>query len=333
MKKTKKQHYVPRCYLKAFVIPGTLQVHVYDKVTKRPRINNYEDVASENYFHDLSITEEERSILTEVLEANGKSIDDIDVQYIEHLFANDIEPVFSGLLEGLRNAADNFTPWYIKNCRILNMRQKIEFAFMLALQYIRTKGTRNRISDMLDCFQQAVEARAASGKKENWSKFLDVNVKGTHNEMLMDIDNVLQLALSFLKHKWCLCINQTGMPIITSDNPIATMAHVWNGPVAMGGINSEGVEIAFPIAPNAILVMVDDDYHSLPIHDLAFVPMSEESVEYYNAMQVRRAERCLFSSVQDFGVVERILAKHPDMFETPRVSLSWGGKVFYPKEK
>ena len=295
------------------------------------RINNYEDVASENYFHDISLTEEERSILTEVLEANGKSIDDIDIQYIEHLFANDIEPVFGGLLEGLRNAANNFTPWYVRNCRILNMRQKIEFAIMLAFQYIRTKGTRNRISDMLDCFQQAFEARAANGKKENWSKYLDVNVKDAHNEVIMDIDNLIQLSLSFLKHKWCLCINQTSVPIITSDNPIATMAHVCNGPAAMGGINSKGVEIAFPIAPNAILVMVDDNYHSLPIHDLAFVPMNEDSVEYYNAMQVGKAERCLFSSVQDFGVVERVLAKHPALFDTPSMSLSWGGKVFYPQ--
>ena len=333
MQKTKKQHYVPRCYLKAFVIPGTLQVHVYDKVTKRPRINSYEDVASENYFHDLSLTEEERSIITEVLGVNEKCIDDIDVQYIEHLFARDIEPVFSNLLERLRSSADNYTPWYIKNCRILNIQQKIEFAFMLALQYIRTKGTRNRISDMLDCFQQAVEAGAASGKKEVWSKYLDVNVKDTHNQMLMDSDNVLQLALSFLKHKWCLFINRTGIPIITSDNPITTRAHVWNGPIAMGGIDSEGVEIAFPIAPNAILVMVDDNYHSLQIHDLAFIPMDEEAVEYYNTMQVARAERCLFSPTNDFSVVDRILSKHPDLFDMPSMSLSWGGKVFYPKER
>ena len=102
-------------------------------MTKRPRINSYEDVASENYFHDISLTEEERSIITEVLGVNEKCIDDIDVQYIEHLFARDIEPVFSNLLERLRSSADNYTPWYIKNCRILNIQQKIEFAFMHVL--------------------------------------------------------------------------------------------------------------------------------------------------------------------------------------------------------
>lgn len=197
MQKTKKQHYVPRCYLKAFLVPGTLQVHVHDKATKRPRINNYEDVASERYFHDFSLTEEEHKILLKNLEAEGKSFNDIDVQYIEHLFANDIEPVFDGLLEHLRNAADHYTPWYIKNCRIFTLRQKIEFSFMLALQYIRPKGTRNHISDMIDCFQQAFEARVPNEKKEDWNKWLNVNVKDTHNEMLMDVDNILQLALSF----------------------------------------------------------------------------------------------------------------------------------------
>ena len=33
MQKTKKQHYVPQSYLKAWAIPGTYQVHVYDKKT------------------------------------------------------------------------------------------------------------------------------------------------------------------------------------------------------------------------------------------------------------------------------------------------------------
>lgn len=330
MQKTKKQHYVPRCYLRAFVIPDTLQVHVYDKMLRRQRINSYEDVASENYFHDLSLSEEERSILAKVLEAEGKSIDEIDVQYIEHLFANEIEPVYAGLLDGLREAANKFTPWYIQNCRIFKMRQKIEFSFMLALQLVRTKATRNRISDMLECFKQALEDR---DDNRDWSHFSNVNIKDTHNEMLMDIEHILELAITFLKHKWCLCVNQTDMPIITSDNPIATMAHVKNGPIAMSGIGSEGIEIAFPIAPNAILVMVDDGYHNLPIHDLAFVPVDKNSVKYYNAMQVERAERCLFSSTRDFTVIDEVLAKCPHMFDTPSMSLSWGGKVYYPKGK
>lgn len=330
MQKTKKQHYVPRCYLKAFVIPGTFQVHVYDKKTKRPRINNYEDVASENYFHDFSLSEKERESLAKKLEANGIYIDPIDDQYIEHLFANEIEPVYDGLLESLRTAANQFTPWYIQNCRVFKLRQKIEFAFMLALQLVRTKASRNRINDMVDCFRQALDAR---GGNEDWSEFLDVNVKNTHNEMILDIHNALQLAMSFLKHKWCLCVNQTEIPFITSDNPIATMPHVKNGPISMGGIGSEGVEIAFPIAPNALLVMVDSEYYDLPIHDLAFVPIDVEGVEYYNAMQVERAERCLFSSSQGFGVVDRVLEKYPHLFETPSLSMSWGGKIFYPKGK
>ena len=37
MQKTKKQHYVPQSYLKAWAIPGTYQVHVYDKKTDKWR--------------------------------------------------------------------------------------------------------------------------------------------------------------------------------------------------------------------------------------------------------------------------------------------------------
>lgn len=46
MQKTKKQHYVPQSYLKAWAIPGTYQVHVYDKKTDNERVNSINDIAS-----------------------------------------------------------------------------------------------------------------------------------------------------------------------------------------------------------------------------------------------------------------------------------------------
>ena len=56
-KEVKKQHYVPRCYLKAFLIEGTKKIHVFDKRQRTQRINNYEDIASSNHFYDFSVSE------------------------------------------------------------------------------------------------------------------------------------------------------------------------------------------------------------------------------------------------------------------------------------
>ena len=57
MQKTKKQHYVPQSYLKAWAIPGTYQVHVYDKKTDNERVNSINDIASENCFYDINPNE------------------------------------------------------------------------------------------------------------------------------------------------------------------------------------------------------------------------------------------------------------------------------------
>lgn len=68
--KTKKQHYVPQCYLKRWDFSGAHQVYVYDKVQDKYRINNVEDIASERYFYDLNKSDRFSSSLLEELREN-----------------------------------------------------------------------------------------------------------------------------------------------------------------------------------------------------------------------------------------------------------------------
>lgn len=95
-KKKKKQHYVPQCYLKAWTIPNTNQINVYDKELRVQRINNIIDVASENYFYDIdfmkAISKEERQFFG-VTEEEFKMLS--ESQVIENTFAEEIESEFS----------------------------------------------------------------------------------------------------------------------------------------------------------------------------------------------------------------------------------------------
>ena len=52
--KTKKQHYVPQCYLKAWSFSDKEQIYVYDRITDSIRINSVRDVAAERYFYDIN---------------------------------------------------------------------------------------------------------------------------------------------------------------------------------------------------------------------------------------------------------------------------------------
>ena len=50
MSKTKKEHFIPQCYLKAWTEPGTKQVFVYDKLRNQFRQNSIEDIGCERHF-------------------------------------------------------------------------------------------------------------------------------------------------------------------------------------------------------------------------------------------------------------------------------------------
>lgn len=93
--KTKKEHYVPRCYLENWK-NNKGQVWVYDRRLKKTRINNVYDIACERYFYDIDYKKLSVQKL-KLLEKLGIEPAQ-DEQFIEHFFSEHIEGVFSRLL-------------------------------------------------------------------------------------------------------------------------------------------------------------------------------------------------------------------------------------------
>lgn len=56
MTDTKKEHYVPRCYLKNFALENT-KIKIFDKFKMQTREQRIMEVAMENYFYDLDFSE------------------------------------------------------------------------------------------------------------------------------------------------------------------------------------------------------------------------------------------------------------------------------------
>jgi hypothetical protein len=329
MQKTKKQHYIPCCYLIAFAMPGTKQVSVYDKKVCKTRTNNIDDVASENYFHDLS--KEGLATIRDILVVTGLSQGKIDDQFIEHFFANEVEPAYSGLLNKLRSSAIKYTPWYEQNCLILTYSEKIIFSVMLAFQHMRTRASRNMIYDVSDILMQALGESTIAGGQKLINETQSLNNDDVHNEMLINMKHVGDLALSFLRLTWLMGVNRTAIPLITSDNPIVRTAHAHDEFMPMSGVGSKGIEIEFPIAPNAILIMLDDEYHKTHFIDRSYVEVDEGMVNGYNTLQVCQFHRCLFSPSDNFSLIDRLLKDHPDILEKRTPRMTHGGKVYYPR--
>lgn len=333
-KDKKKQHYVPQCYLESWAIPDSYQVYVYDKAKKKPRTNNIEDVAEERYFYDIDLSGvlSEEEIRRLGLEGQDLSRLDDD-QYIENLFSNDIENGFKFYLDKLREAHER-TEWEWKNCFFFSEVDKFRFSFFLAAQYIRVKSVRTSIADSSDCLTQWLTDMGAS--TETLQKYTTdkKQLSYIHGKMICNNEEIQKLSRSFFSLTWILRINTTDNVFFTSDNPIGTIPHIKHPFMAMSGLNSRGVEVYFPIAPDLILVMYDGEYHKeVQPFDRRMIEMDAVSdVTYYNKWITLESERCVFSADSNFSVMEELLNKDETVFDKPKSVLHWGDKTYSPRK-
>ena len=261
--KTKKQHYVPQCYLNAWaMVDKPKQIYVYDKVKDSYRENAIEDVASERFFYDVNpndvFTDEVLDFLRDrgiVWETGEKS------QGIEHAFSELVEDSYSPLLKKIIEKADNATPWYISNCYFISEAEKIELSIFLAIQFLRTKAVRNTILDASDCLNQALEDMGAPSETLKQFTVDKGEAKIVHTQILLSSKELTNVTTTLANHIWILGINRTQKKLFTSDNPIVTYGHSINPYLPTNGIAAQGVEVVFPISPSIALIMFEKTYH------------------------------------------------------------------------
>lgn len=326
--KTKKQHYVPQCYLKAWEVAGKYQVHVYDKEKKESRINNIEDVASGRYFYDFSQEELSSQFDIETLFEDVDSIEDgAKLQFIEKALSIRVEGPYAELLTKILENARNASEWYLKNCYFLQPDMKKNLAELLAIQYIRTAHVRNMIRDISDEVNQFVEGMGASPQTlEEYRTLTKNEAKNIHLGMMIQKENILEIAHCFERLKWALGINRTGSSLLTSDNPICVVPHCNNGPMPMAGLASRGVEVFITLSPKHILIMRDDSFNNaFSKRDMRYIEIDDqEIIDAYNAFVCMLAERSIFSADGDFSLLERIKAEDSRLIQVPKTTLKWG---------
>ena len=153
--------------------------------------------------------------------------------------------------------------------------------------------------------------------------------------MLVDEKSMMEIAGHFYNLTWMLGLNTTEEKFYTSDNPICTYGHIKNGLYSMSGIASKGVEVFFPLSPNVILVMVDGSYHTqcLPYERRYIKITQKDSIDYYNSILAMQAERFVFSSENSMVLIDEMIKKDPEIFKHPHTQMSYGGKIYYPKDE
>lgn len=332
--KVKKQHYVPRCYLEQWAKPDTYQVYVYDLKTNKPRISSIYDVASENYFYDFDFSSILRNADFDMMGFANEALEHFDdEQYIEHFFAEHIESNYASSLHQIISKARQMSPWELRNCFFISERAKKNFSFHLAWQFIRVKAVRNSISNSADCLEQALIEMGASPEVIKKYSVPNSQLPYIHGGMILNKGEINEMAQSFFRLTWILQVNRTNQPFFTSDNPIGTEAHVHHPFISMSGIQSQGIEVYFPLSPDLMLLMFDGEYHNdFQDYDRRVIELSNtDVVKYCNSRCAMHSERCVFSTNDDFSVIQEMLDRNPNMFNGPHTIMQWNGKTYTPR--
>ncbi len=335
MSNAKKEHYVPQCYLRHFASTDE-RINVFDKQKMEVRINqDILNIAMQNRFYDLNLLKmykkaephEQAKIKAELSELlNSDDIEttlkDIDSQqYIEKEFlSKDVESIYSNILNKIIKKGYNRSPWYIENCFALSENEKEILSLFISIQIIRTKSFRDTIGSMIEQFVETMAYKSQMHdddalQKEDFKVIADKEyVKLLHIGMVLDAEMALKFAEVLINHIWVMYVNNTNIPFYTSDNPVVNVPHKNDAFLSYGGLNSEGIEILFPISPNLLLGMYHSKTYHSNINDRRYMAVNDTKwVEYFNRAQVVNSQRCIFSNSDNFDLAEKICRENPEI--------------------
>lgn len=332
MTNTKKQHYVPRCYLKNF-LPANDRINVFDSFNLQIREQKIMDIAMENYFYDIKFSdllqrvekevgEKAKKKIMEILGVNNweSVLDKLDEKYIEKDFFSPLEDIYSKLLQKFIKNSYEGNNWVMENCLACSEIEKDLMAFFIAIQFIRTKSFRENFGDMIAkvcqtlVYKHQMKNEDALPKEAFEFKANPDWVKLQHSSMILDKELTLETAKILRNHIWVIYVNKSESPFYTSDNPIAIIPHKRDKYRCHAGLASKGVEIVFPISSKLLLAMYEKTTYNEIFSDKQFhVLTSENDINYFNYHQVLQRYRCIFSEKNNFEFAKKIYEENPEL--------------------
>ena len=334
MADTKKEHYVPRCYLENFE-DAEDRIWVYDKVLMdEPRHQLRINIGFENYFYDIDFNallskmdkDKQETLKQDIKEITG--IDNWDLitstilkpKYIEKEYMCKLEDLYGPFLRRIIGKSYGGNDWVIRNCSPFSEVEKMILAVFLAVQVVRTKTYRDNLRQIIEktyealAYKQQMYDEDAMPREYFQAQANKDFVKLQHSSMLMDDEVIMGMAETLSKHIWVVYVNKTDQPFYTSDNPVCTIPHKIDQFISHGGFASEGVEVVFPISPNLLLAMYEEKWHSNMYTDRTFIPLEDKSIiDFYNKVQVVNSHRAIYSQKKNFTLAEKVCIGHPQV--------------------
>lgn len=288
--KVKKQHYVPRVYLKHFC-ERNKTINVFDKNRLEKFKANINDIACKNYFYDIDsdIAEDEQFFEKKLAE-----FESLPEQEIVNLFKKLDEHILKMNNKSLFKREFKFSA-----------KTKKYLAIFFLIQHFRTIIVRKTISQITEQVYNKIEE--ITGRKPNFE--IDNNeVKKSHIQLIFQ--DLYPLVRYLLQQQWFILINNTERPFYTSDNPTILDREFCTKDNRGKGIISYGMNFYLPLSPKHQLLIVEKNFYEnefikrkckLP----TIIPIAEQVVIYTNDLQLQHSYQQIYASSSKYFFEEK----------------------------
>jgi len=250
MAEKKKQHYVPRFYLKLFSCGDKKAINIYNISNQKIILGgNLKNQCYEPYFYGQNLN-------------------------VENAFS-DMESIASRIIDQIissNSAPKQDTPEY---CDIL--------AYML-FQLARTKYTAEAENELTDTVVKSIMEDAGTITREE----LDQVKIESENPTALPLITMAQSIPIAMDLMCKVLVNKTSLNFITSDNPVVLYNRACEQSQVFShtGLASKGLKIIFPISPKHILLFYDEKIYKVGARKQRFADVIiDNDVRQFNDLQ------------------------------------------------
>ena len=309
----KKQHFVSQFILHRFAPQG--KVCVYDKASDRVFPASPVDIGHENHF--LTIPELDK-------DAGPGAFFEKHFQLAEGPAAAAVTDILARTQNGL--------------LELVTDESREALTIFLALQHIRTRQARDRLSQLNDAMDRALVALREEGT-DDFKAWIDEGLtrprdpKRTHAEQVLNPTLITTLAETLHSHVWLLYSVPDSTPLYLSDHPLAMHTHARAEGRGYGPA-SFGTELEFPLSPRCLLCLMERRWIESNIPRIAGLDgklvgtLRAENVEFQRSLQVAGARQFVYCSADDFDLAREMCEANPQLRDPdrPRVEMVFRGR-------
>lgn len=263
MSKQKKQHWVPRFYLKEFSIDESQskkesQVWIFSKDEGEPKIANIKDVAAKRYLYS---PKDENGNRCWQMEEKLASLEGV-ISQIWPTFANGYLDLNN---QSYRKIISLFlATLYLRHPKRLSEQEKMQ---NWLIDFYENNVPKDSSGNPVAC-QFTVKGKKHTLDPSDWKSYSNPTQYDKEKFFIETIkESSIDIVEVFLKKRWSVIFSETKQ-FITTDNPLV-ITNPLKDEIKNYGLNTKGTTITFPISPTRVLVLddlldePDSQYYSL----------------------------------------------------------------------